>query len=76
MPAPSNTRKVVCPECDQVDVVITRDDEGDDNGTCQNCGLNVGRVLTKNRYDKALTKLKAEEEKSQKKAAKKTGFWS
>jgi ssDNA-binding Zn-finger/Zn-ribbon topoisomerase 1 len=75
----SNKRKVVCPECDQADVEIVRDDEGDDNGVCVNCGLNVGRVLTKNRYDKALAKVRTGEEEESKKVAKKKdkgGFWS
>jgi Zn-finger protein len=60
-------------------VEIIRDDEGDDVGTCPNCGLNVGRVMTKNRYDKALAKLRHEEEEENKKTAKKKdkgGFWS
>lgn len=75
MPEKSNKRKVICPECDQADVEITRE-EGDDEGTCPNCGLNVGRVLTKNRYDKALGKLREEEEKAKKPKKKDGGFWS
>ena len=78
MPEKSNKRKVVCPECDQADVEITRDSDGDDEGTCPNCGLNVGRVLTKRRYDRALDKVKRDEEEGTKPKKKSGGggFWS
>jgi Zn-finger protein len=65
-------RKTLCPECD-TEVEITRDEDGADVGVCDNCGLNVGQVLTKDRYDNALAKLRARSEEEKKKTKKKTG---
>ena len=71
-PAPTNKRKVLCPECDK-EVEITRDAEsGDDEGICGECGLNVGRILTRRRYDRAYNKV-AESEKAAEKKTKKAG---
>ena len=54
-------RTVQCPEC-ETDVKIVRDDDGDDNGRCANCGLDVGRVLTRYRLDRAISKVREGEE--------------
>ena len=67
-------RKTLCPECG-TEVEVTRDDEGDDQGRCPKCKLDVGRILTRRRYRNAEEKLdaqeKAEREKSEKKNKKK-----
>lgn len=54
----AKTKKVLCPEC-ETEVEITTDDDGDYEGTCPNdeCKLNVGRILTKRRYDAAVKKM-------------------
>jgi hypothetical protein len=64
--------KTQCPECD-ADCTVTLDDDGDYEGSCDGCGLNVGRVLTKRRYDKAATKL-AERENAKPKKEKRDPF--
>ena len=50
---------------------ITRTEDGIDEGICGECGLNVGQVLTKDRYDKALTNLRKREEDEKKKVTPK-----
>lgn len=64
--------KTQCPECEN-DVTLTTDEDGDYEGTCENCGLNVGRVLTKRRYDKAVAKV-AERESAKPKKEKSDPF--
>lgn len=71
-------RKILCPEC-ETEVEIIRDEDGDDQGVCGNCGLNVGKILTRRRYDRAYKKVSdaevAAEEAAKKKAKKKDMGW-
>lgn len=67
--------KTQCPECD-ADVTVKVDEEGDYEGTCPNCHLNVGRVLTKRRYEKAAARLTEREENAGKKNRKKSDPFS
>jgi len=66
----SNERTVLCPECD-TETVLTRNEDGEDEGRCPGCNLNVGRIFTKRRYDKALKKVEEGENEEQKKTEKK-----
>lgn len=68
-------RKTLCPEC-ETEVEIVRTEDGGEEGMCDNCGLNVGQVLTKDRYDRALAKLRENQAKEKAKTApKKKGFF-
>jgi hypothetical protein len=70
MPEPTGNKSkkiVMCPECD-AEVEIDEVDE------CPKCGLNVQRVIDKDRYDRALENLrKRREEESNKGKKKKNG---
>ena len=48
MATPPNKKKklVACP-CGAKDVELTRDEDGDWNGSCSDCGRNLGRIETK-----------------------------
>lgn len=55
MPEPPAKKMVICPECDtEVDINETDD--------CPKCGLNVQRVIDKDRYDRALERLRKRRE--------------
>ena len=75
MPEPKK-RKMLCPDC-ETEVEITRDSEtGDDEGVCPNpeCRLNLGRIITRRRYDNASSKIgKAEEDAAKKSKKGKSG---
>lgn len=59
----AKTRNVVCPECGK-EATLTADEDGVYQGRCKNedCGLDVGWVFEKRRRDKAVDKLKKDEE--------------
>lgn len=65
--------KAVCPECD-TEVTITKE-EGELTGKCDKCGLDVGRVLTKRRYDRAVKKMDEAETEAGKKGKKESPWW-
>lgn len=65
-PQPIQQKMVQCPECDG-DVPI---DERDD---CPQCGLNVQKILDKDRYDRAYDRLKKKREEEEGKPNKKKG---
>lgn len=72
----SKTKKVLCPEC-ETEVEIVTDDDGDFEGICPNdeCKLNLGRILTKRRYDRAVKKMdEAEQQAADPKNKKKMPF--
>jgi predicted amidophosphoribosyltransferase len=58
---------VTCPECDK-EVTLTPE------GACPNCGLDVAKVLSHDRHERAMEKMrrKREEEKPKKKDS---GWW-
>lgn len=58
MAEPSGKRLVLCPECD---TEVNLNDVDD----CPKCGLNVQRVIDKDRYDRALVKLRERREAEQ-----------
>ena len=62
---------VLCPECDE-EVNTEEEDE------CSNCGLNVKLVLDKDRYERALQRLRErrEEENPAKKKRGSTPGWN
>lgn len=53
----SESKKVLCPECD------TEVDLSQNDGECQKCGLDVALIIEKDRYDRALQKLRERREK-------------
>ena len=67
---PVKKRLVVCPECDsEVDLEQTE--------VCQKCDLNVERVYQKDRYDRALERLrKKREEESGKGKKNRSSDWN
>jgi hypothetical protein len=69
----SSSRKVLCPEC-ETETTVSRV-EGEDEGKCEKCGLDVGRILTKRRYDRALAKMNADDEKEKKSSSKSKSEW-
>lgn len=69
----SSNRKVLCPEC-ETEVTVSRV-EGEDEGRCEKCGLDVGRILTKRRYDKALAKMNEADDNEKKGNKKKGSEW-
>lgn len=56
-------KNVLCPECGK-DVKIVQDEEGEWTGRCANpdCRIDVGAVVTRARYAKALKKYQEPEE--------------
>lgn len=50
-------KKVICPEC-ETEVTLT-----DGEGECSKCGLDVGEVLERDRYERALQKVRERREK-------------
>lgn len=77
MPAPNapKTVKRLCPEC-ETEVTLTIDAEtGDREGRCGSCGLDVGAVVNKLRYDKARRRVEDEESEEKKKTEKKKSSW-
>lgn len=44
---PSKKKKLINCPCGAKDVELTRDDDGDWEGTCGECGRNLGRVATR-----------------------------
>lgn len=71
--AAQDKSKAICPECD-TEVTITKE-EGELTGKCEKCGLDVGRVLTKRRYDRAVKKMDDAEAEDAKKGKKKESPW-
>ena len=65
---PDTKKSVLCPECDK-DVELVNGE-----GTCGNCGLDVGWVYEKRRRDKALDKVKEREEQEQQPPKRKNKF--
>lgn len=50
-------KNVVCPECSK-DVELVLDKESEEyEGRCADCGLNVGAVYVRSRYQRAIKKL-------------------
>lgn len=59
-PAAPVTKKVLCPECDtETEITISKQAI---KGDCGNCGIDVGAVLTRRRYEKALQRQREREE--------------
>jgi hypothetical protein len=74
MPKELKEVKRLCPECDK-EVTLSIDPEtGDREGRCANCGIDVGAVINRLRYDKARKKIETEEEAATK-PAKKESKW-
>jgi hypothetical protein len=66
----SKTKKTLCPEC-ETECTVEIDADGDYTGSCENCGLNVGRVLTQRRYREALRRADEMDEREKNKGKKK-----
>jgi hypothetical protein len=47
MANPNKKKKLVLCPCGKADVELERDEDGDWNGFCGDCGRNLGRVHTK-----------------------------
>lgn len=57
----ANVMKRLCPECGK-EVTLTVDPETRDReGRCKDCGLDVGAIVNRSRYNKAAKKLEEEE---------------
>lgn len=50
-------KKVLCPECE------TEVNLSEHEGVCQKCGLDVGQIVEKDRYDTALQKYREKKAK-------------
>jgi predicted amidophosphoribosyltransferase len=50
------SKKVLCPECDK-EVDLSQNE-----GICQGCGLDVALVIEKDRYERALEKIRSRRE--------------
>lgn len=60
----TNEVKRMCPECEKEVTLKVDPETGDREGRCANCKLDVGAVVNRLRYGKAIKKVETEEEGS------------